>query len=559
MKKGKKIIALSLSALISLGLFASCGEDDKPDHVCDLKNYVVKEATCKEYGEIESVCQICGKKTTLKAEKTSNHNYEWTVVESTSCKVLDKMVGTCTICGGSAQTNLDSAGPHDFGWELIESTNCLTPNTNKGTCIHCGVEATEDADSFGPHKFVWAVQDKPTCTQSGILFGLCEFCPATTTRIVEKLPHNFVGGECTSCGGFEKIVDVEENVDVGYSIDKITNLLKKFIPDIENNNDALSILSSTDIYSLYANGNDLYVEFGDENWPSFYADDFFNSISTITSSAKHYSVNLGALKSDFVLEGGFTKTILTINVKKFDDEYKLEIILSDGTKKDVGYFFTENCTANDDTIIKAVAVNKQNEFLVFFNNNTAIKCGTLSENKLFTDNSLLIYEKLPNQNAYAVCGVYDKTLTEIVIPATHKGLPVTSISRLAFYNTSITSVVIGENVQTIEECAFSQCKKLQSVYFSDSVKTIGEYAFYNNLSLSTVTLGKSVETIKEGAFYQCENLYKISFPSTLKQVEAYAFYLTNSLTVIESKVERESVTIDVGNHKLKLLDWTYVD
>lgn len=578
MLKIKKSIAFFLCTIISVGFCASCNStNNPPDHVCELKNYVVKEASCSDNGIIESVCQICGKKTTLLTEKNNNHQYVWTVEESSSCKVFDKTVGKCSICNKTTEIDLETVGPHDFDWNLIESPNCQTHNTNQGTCTFCGKVANTDDPSFGPHKFVWTIQKISTCTEDGILFGDCELCSETTTKSKDK-HHEYMDGECVHCGKFENVVLVEESSIVGYSLKQITEILKSFnLPNLNSENDALSILSSTSICSLYCNGDDLFVEFWHHTyrWPDYWFG---------YNNQNYYSLNLGALKNDFVLQGGFTKTILSINVTRAiaNNDYMLEIVLSDGTKKEVGYLYTENQLVTNENLIKTIAINKQNELLIFFDNNTVTKCGTLSENKLYTDNSLLIYEKIVGQDAYAVCGVYDTTLTEIVIPATHKGLPVIKISDYAFnYNSYITSVTmsdsiqtigkyafsnssleaitIGKNVSVIGESAFCQCKNLKTVNFSDSVETIGAMAFYQNSSLTSITLGSNVSTIDSLAFGSCENLYKITFPASLKTISWRAFESTPSLTIIESKVKKENVSIQNGNLELVELDWTYIN
>ena len=160
----------------------------------------------------------------------------------------------------------------------------------------------------------------------------------------------------------------------------------------------------------------------------------------------------------------------------------MNIIYSDGTQATIGMFDTSN-TNNTQTIDK-LAINMQNELLVFFNNNTVLKCGTLKNDNYTPDSTLLIYEKLPNENAYAVCGVYNKALTEIVIPATHKGLPVTEISPYAFHgNQTIQKIYLGSNVHTIGVYAFENCTNLKLIHFGESMKNINYCAFANTPSL----------------------------------------------------------------------------
>ena len=54
--------------------------------------------------------------------------------------------------------------------------------------------------------------------------------------------------------------------------------------------------------------------------------------------------------------------------------------------------------------------------------------------------------------------------------------------------------------------AFSVCQSLTSVTIGDSVESAGYQAFSNCLSLTSVTIGDSVETIGCRAFSNCRSL-----------------------------------------------------
>jgi hypothetical protein len=108
---------------------------------------------------------------------------------------------------------------------------------------------------------------------------------------------------------------------------------------------------------------------------------------------------------------------------------------------------------------------------------------------------------------YSVTG-YTGSDSEVIIPAIYNGLPVTSIASASdcnsgvFYNKRaiITSVVIGDKVETIGDYAFFECSNLTSVTIGNSVKNIGMGVFYNCRSLTSVTIPSSVTSIGSGAF-----------------------------------------------------------
>ena len=66
--------------------------------------------------------------------------------------------------------------------------------------------------------------------------------------------------------------------------------------------------------------------------------------------------------------------------------------------------------------------------------------------------------------AYAVGAGNPGNLTEIVIPATYNGKPVTMIDENAFADAiNLTSIIIPDSVKIIGEGAFSGCTSLESI------------------------------------------------------------------------------------------------
>ncbi|HBJ19365.1 MAG TPA: hypothetical protein DDY70_06495, partial [Clostridiales bacterium] len=67
---------------------------------------------------------------------------------------------------------------------------------------------------------------------------------------------------------------------------------------------------------------------------------------------------------------------------------------------------------------------------------------------------------------YEVTGIGTCTDTDIVVPATYQGMPVTGVGYAAFENnTQITSVCFGENVYFVGNYVFRGCTSLRSVTF----------------------------------------------------------------------------------------------
>ncbi|MBO5906224.1 MAG: leucine-rich repeat domain-containing protein [Kiritimatiellae bacterium] len=108
---------------------------------------------------------------------------------------------------------------------------------------------------------------------------------------------------------------------------------------------------------------------------------------------------------------------------------------------------------------------------------------------------------------WSVSGIGSCTDTEIRIPSTHYGVPVTSISAEAFKGcTSIKKVILSENVRTVQASAFKDCTGLKRVAISDTVISIEHEAFKGCTNLEAVTIPKSVQTMGKNVFRDCPNL-----------------------------------------------------
>ena len=103
---------------------------------------------------------------------------------------------------------------------------------------------------------------------------------------------------------------------------------------------------------------------------------------------------------------------------------------------------------------------------------------------------------------------------------------VTSIGDWAFfYCSSLKSIVIPDSVASIGDYAFSFCKSLASIVIPDSVKSIGDDAFYGCTSLKRIAIPDSVKSIGYMAFSWCSSLKSIVFKDkTLEEVKSMDNY-----------------------------------
>ena len=96
------------------------------------------------------------------------------------------------------------------------------------------------------------------------------------------------------------------------------------------------------------------------------------------------------------------------------------------------------------------------------------------------------------------------SLTNVTIPNS-----VRNIGDSAFYNCGLSGITLGTGVTNIGDSAFAWCGSLTNAAIPDSVTAIGAYAFLCCDSLTNVTLGKGVTSIGEEAFYNSHSLAAI--------------------------------------------------
>ena len=111
---------------------------------------------------------------------------------------------------------------------------------------------------------------------------------------------------------------------------------------------------------------------------------------------------------------------------------------------------------------------------------------------------------------------------------------VTSIGDYAFYGcTGITSIEIPNSVTSIGSRAFFDCDSLTGIEIPNSVTSIGEYAFSGCSSLTSIEIGYGVTSIGERTFSHCDSLTSIQIPHSVTSIGDYAFGGCSNLTSIE--------------------------
>ncbi|MDR2047515.1 MAG: leucine-rich repeat protein [Clostridiales bacterium] len=142
----------------------------------------------------------------------------------------------------------------------------------------------------------------------------------------------------------------------------------------------------------------------------------------------------------------------------------------------------------------------------------------------------------------------DYLITEISLPA---GLE--TIDEYAFYkDAALKTVAFGEEsgLESIGKYAFSECKTLTGVttggasFFPDSLKTVGDRAFYNNAQLADVVFSEESQLASIGSYsFYNTSLKEIFLPPQLTSMGTYAF--AENKSVISVAFAEDSVITSI--------------
>eukprot|EP00986_Skeletonema_menzelii_P004452 scaffold1518_cov113-Skeletonema_menzelii.AAC.4 len=114
------------------------------------------------------------------------------------------------------------------------------------------------------------------------------------------------------------------------------------------------------------------------------------------------------------------------------------------------------------------------------------------------------------------------------------------VPRWAFWNRrQLVSVIFHDDVEIIEEDAFSGCESLRGIKLL-GVREIGAGAFNDCTALSDVEFGDELETVGEAAFYYCHSLRSIKMPS-VRTVHGFAFGYCYQLIDAEFGIDLETI------------------
>ena len=485
--------------------------------ICGV-SYTADETDIVDHNYVNGKCSMCG----------IDHDCVYTpTVTPPTCTASGFTTYACT-CGASYIDNytdpLDhdyengickvckTAHGHDFDMATVAPT-CTEQGYTTYYCDGCGYSYNGDYTDALDHNFVngectrcheehdceytQTVTD-PTCTEQGYTTHTCTCGASYVDDYIDALSHNFVNGECTRCHEehdceYTQTVNQPTCTEQGYTTHTCTcgnSYTDDYVDALGHN---------------YQNGE---CERCGKEMP------------------RPESVSLN--KTSLYIKKGNSET-LTASILPAD-AFDQQLIWSSSD---------ENTVTVENGVVTAVEYGSATVTVTTVDGNKTARCSvTVGEFRFFS-----IYEN-GKVVAYSVDSYEGMAGSEVIIPSSYNGKPVTEIRSLAFFGSdNIVSVTIPDSVKVIASNAFSNCRGLKSIEIPDSVTTIEKNAFIYCRKLTDINIPDSVTFIGESAFQYCYSVKSISIGKGVASIGSRAFAV--GYNTYGSMLE--SITVDEEN------------
>lgn len=339
---------------------------------------------------------------------------------------------------------------HSFVYNVLVNGTCTEKEVKEAVCVKCGEKETIEGDLR--HMFNTYIVREATCSIEGVGCRACVLCNFSEEYIISTLPHVEENGRCKLCGRVNT---------------------KEFLPQ--------------ELYTSLISEASILKRFG-------------ISVNDLIKYSARSAWMDDAQQLNIILNNGLGFKIdeLTCN---YESEQKKENEITSfkfNTDGIIDIYFDNEASYYNSASLEGFIINNKFDVFAVYKDLMVEKVGVFKKDKPLSDTSIFSYEK--KDNGYYITGCSFTNATKLIIPATYNDLPVIGIKDCALMGLSIVEeVVIGENVISIGEWAFANCKKLKTVSFGVSVKKISNGCFYNT-PLTTINYSGTEEQKEEIVF-----------------------------------------------------------
>lgn len=181
------------------------------------------------------------------------------------------------------------------------------------------------------------------------------------------------------------------------------------------------------------------------------------------------------------------------------------------------------CNANNESEdaaeLQSDINNVQSQIDEIVDENSQVEAGAY----VTPDESCFSWEEV--DDGVAVTGYIGQDTT-IIIPEQLGGLPVVEIKAGTFNEVAITGVQLPDSLKTIGEKAFYYCTSLIELKLGSDTTVIGNQACEGCMSLRNVFFNEGLININDYGFGYCASLTSVTLPSTLNSIGSGAFGLS---------------------------------
>lgn len=455
---------------------------------------VVAEATCAAEGSEERVCAVCGAKETRAIAKIDHTPSKLIVDVEPTCTADGSCHNECTVCGEIllAEQVILAKGHVVSDWVIETEPTCAKAGSKYKKCTVCDEKLEVEEIAVLAHTEAVDAAVEPTCDKAGKTEGKhCSVCNVVLVaqNDVPALGHKWNDGEittaptcdqngvktfvCTVCNQLkmEKVAALGHVEMVDEAVDATCTAVGKTAGKHCSVCNAVFV-AQAEIPALGHDWDDGAVtteptctDKGVKTYKCARCEEIkLEAIEALGHKADD-AVEEKRVEATCTEDGSYD-AVVYCSVCKAELSRETNVVVALGHKEVVDVSVAATCTEAGLTEGKhcsvcEVVLVEQKEVAALGHKFVDRVCTACSEYDVSKGLELTLNA---DGTAYIVTGIGDCTDTDVIIPATYNGKPVTAIGAKAFENcTSLTSVTILNGMVSIAKDAFDGCENLAGI------------------------------------------------------------------------------------------------